>query len=1153
MLTSLMTARRFAPLFWCQFFSAFNDNFIKQSLIILVLFGVGTTAALDIHTATVLTTVATAMLVLPGLLLSGLAGQLADRYDKAVVARRVKLAEIGLIAVAAIGFALHSVPVLMACILGLGIMATLFGPIKYGILPDHLKLEELPAGNALIEAGTFLSILIGIIAGGIAPAFLAGLINTVSGGAAPPNTASWVIAGVMLAIAVVSWASAALIPPTGEAAPTLRVDPNIGRSTMDLVRALFVDAKLFNGSIAVSWFWMVGAVTLSLVPPLAKEVIGGDQTVSTLFLAAFSIGIGIGSVLAAQLVAGRIILVLTPIGAILMGLAGLDIAWVAWRATDAGHGAEALTFWTFLATGTGVRLTIDLALMAIAAGLFIVPVYAAVQAWAEKDARARVVAGVNVMSALFMTAGAGVLAGLQAAGLPTWSLLGLLAVLNIVAGFVFFRTLPMHALRDMILMIYRLLFRLEVKGIEHLETRTPHRIIAINHVSFLDAGLMLALLDKDPVFAIDHTIAKAWWVKPFLKLARAYPLDPSKPMATRGLINAVKAGETLVIFPEGRLTVTGSLMKIYDGAGLIADKSQAEIVPVRIEGLERTPFSRLSRRQVHRQWFPKVKVTFVAPTTLSIDPDLRGKKRRQAAGAALYDVMSDLIFRTTPTDISLFQALAATGDRYRRNRVILEDPLTGTLTYKRAMVAIAVLGSKLSGLTRRGEHVGVLLPNATGVAVTYFALQAIGRVPAMLNYTAGIANLLAACKAAEVGTVLASRAFVERARLTGVVEELEKAVRIIWLEDVRAGIGSWDKIRGFLKAGRQPVRISPDEPAAILFTSGSEGTPKGVVLSHRNILSNCAQAGARIDFGPEDTLFNVLPVFHSFGMTGGLVLPLISGVKCYLYPSPLHYRIIPELIYGVNATIIFGTDTFLTGYAKSANPYDFRSLRYVISGAEAVKPETRRLFNEKFGLRILEGYGVTETSPVLALNTPMFNRNGTVGRILPGMEARLEAVPGISDGGRLFVRGPNVMAGYLRAEKPGVLEPPADGWHDTGDIVAIDNDGYIAIKGRAKRFAKVAGEMVSLTAAEQMLGDLWPEPIAILALPDARKGERLVLVTTHKGAERAEVVARLRDRRAPELMSPAEVIVLDAMPVLGTGKTDYVGLDRLIRDRLVPA
>jgi acyl-[acyl-carrier-protein]-phospholipid O-acyltransferase/long-chain-fatty-acid--[acyl-carrier-protein] ligase len=295
----------------------------------------------------------------------------------------------------------------------------------------------------------------------------------------------------------------------------------------------------------------------------------------------------------------------------------------------------------------------------------------------------------------------------------------------------------------------------------------------------------------------------------------------------------------------------------------------------------------------------------------------------------------------------------------------------------------------------------------------------------------------------------------------------------------------------------------------------------------------------------------VLPLFHSFGLTVGLILPLVSGVQIYLYPSPLHYRTVAELIYGVNATILFGTDTFLNGYARVAHPYDFRSLRYILAGAEAVKEATRRTYLEKFGLRILEGYGVTETAPVLALNTPMFNKFGSVGRILPGMEARLDKVEGVDEGGRLFVRGPNVMLGYLKVDKPGVLEPPEEGWHDTGDIVTIDEQGFISIKGRAKRFAKIGGEMISLAAVEVLAGELWPnDPSAVVAVPDLRKGERLILVTQKKDATRPEFMAFAKSKHASDLMIPAEVWVLDKLPMLGTGKADMMSLGKLVHERI---
>jgi acyl-[acyl-carrier-protein]-phospholipid O-acyltransferase / long-chain-fatty-acid--[acyl-carrier-protein] ligase len=396
-------------------------------------------------------------------------------------------------------------------------------------------------------------------------------------------------------------------------------------------------------------------------------------------------------------------------------------------------------------------------------------------------------------------------------------------------------------------------------------------------------------------------------------------------------------------------------------------------------------------------------------------------------------------------------------------------------------------------------------------------------------------------KAAQVTTVLTSQAFIEKGKLDRLMAAIEGQARVVYLEDVRATVTSVDKIKGLLDGIAPRVPRTANDPAVILFTSGSEGTPKGVVLSHRNILANAAQALARVDANANDKVFNVLPVFHSFGLTGGLMMPMLAGIPIYMYPSPLHYRIVPELIYQTGATILFGTDTFLTGYARSAHAYDFRTLRLVIAGAEPVKDRTRAVYMERYGIRLLEGYGVTETAPVLAMNTPMANRVGTVGRMSPLMEARLDPVPGIEEGGRLSVRGPNVMLGYLRAENPGVLEPLADGWHDTGDIVAIDAQGFIAIKGRAKRFAKIAGEMVSLSVVEAIAAGLWPQAASVaVSIPDPRKGERIVLLTTQKDAERSAMQRQAKAQGAPELAVPAAIIVVDKVPLLGSGKTDYV-------------
>jgi acyl-[acyl-carrier-protein]-phospholipid O-acyltransferase/long-chain-fatty-acid--[acyl-carrier-protein] ligase len=665
--------------------------------------------------------------------------------------------------------------------------------------------------------------------------------------------------------------------------------------------------------------------------------------------------------------------------------------------------------------------------------------------------------------------------------------------------------------------------------------------------------LLGAFLPGKPTFAIDTHIARAWWVKPFLGLFEAFPVDPTNPMAAKAMVRTVREGRTLVIFPEGRITVTGALMKVFDGPGMIADKADAPIIPLRLDGPQYTPASYMGDK-VRTRWFPKITLTVLPPRRFCIEGEMSARERRAIAGRRLYDEMSRMIFDTTDTSRTLFEALCEARHIHGGKRPVVEDAKREPLGYDRLLLAASLLGKKLTEGTLPGEAVGLLLPNVTGVVVAFFGLQAQGRVPAMLNFTAGLANLRSACTAAGINTILTARAFIEQAKLDETVASLERdGLDVLCLEDVSAAIGGGARLWAALtRAGiarrHRALRISPDAPAVILFTSGSEGTPKGVVLTHRNLLSNCAQLAARVDFNASDVVLNALPVFHSFGLTGGALLPLLNGIRTVLYPSPLHYRIVPALAYDCNATILFGTDTFLSGYARMAHGYDFYSVRYIFAGAERVREETRRIYADKFGLRILEGYGATEAGPVIAVNTPMHYKAGTVGRLLPAIEARLEDVPGILEGGRLFIRGPNVMAGYYLASEPGKLRPPEGGWHDTGDIVTLDDAGFCTIRGRARRFAKIGGEMVSLPAVEGYAAAVWPGAgHAVVTRPDAKKGEQLVLFTTEQEADPRSLQAWARASGVTELMVPRDIRVLASLPVLGTGKIDYETLGELAK------
>jgi acyl-[acyl-carrier-protein]-phospholipid O-acyltransferase/long-chain-fatty-acid--[acyl-carrier-protein] ligase len=1132
----LLGKRRFLPLFVTQFCGALNDNVFKNALVILVTYRLAQAAGLN---SQIMATAAAGLFILPFFLFSATAGRLADKLEKKWLIVAIKTAEIAIMALAAWGFAAGSITLLFAVLFLMGVHSTFFGPLKYGILPAHLRPEELLGGNALIEAGTFLAILIGTIAGGLLILAEGGIAATIA---------------AILAVAFAGLLASLFIPPAGAAAPELSLHLNILADTAEMLREARRSRTLWLAMLGISWFWLVGATFLSQFPALAKDVIGADEHVVTLFLAAFTIGIALGSLLCNRLLKGEVSARFVPLGALGISLFTIDLFAASARLPP--EGAALLGVGDFLGTLAGWRITADLTLVALCGGVFIVPLYTLLQARSEERERSRVIAANNILNALFMVVAAVATVALLAAHVGVPQVFLIVAIVNFAVAIWICRLLPGSVLKPLFATLFRLLYRVEVRGIENYVKAGERAVLVANHVSFLDGALLAAFLPGRPTFPVNTFIARLWWARPLLALVDTVTLDPTNPLAAKALVKAVRSGRKCVIFPEGRITVTGALMKIYEGPGMIADKADAPIVPIRIDGAQYTPFSRLKGKERLRR-FPRIAITILEPRRLRVDAALRGRPRRRAIGLQLYDVMVGLIFATTNSRQTLFSAVLDARHVHGGKRPVVEDIERRPISYDRLVAASFVLGWRLAPLAERGERVGVLMPNSVGLAVAFFALQATGRVPALLNFSTGPAGMVAACRAAQLATVLTSRRFIAAAKLEAAAEALAATARLVFLEDIRAGIGLSDRLYGAVAsrfARRRHTHLAsaaPDDPAVVLFTSGTEGAPKGVVLSHANLLANRYQLGAVVDFNPTDAVFNALPLFHSFGLTGGLLLPALAGVKTFLYPTPLHYRIIPELVYDSNATIFFGTDTFLAGYARLANPYDFHSVRYVFAGAERVGDATRRSWAEKFGLRILEGYGLTETAPVLATNTPMHFRAGTVGRLLPGIRHRLEPVEGIAEGGRLVVAGPNVMLGYLKLESPGRLESPPDGWFDTGDIAALDGEGYLRILGRARRFAKIAGEMVSLAAVEALAAQCWPDAHhAVAALPDARRGEQLVLVTEAEDASRDALLAAARQAGHDELFVPRTILPVARLPLLGTGKADYPAIAKLAAERL---
>ncbi|KAB2928827.1 MAG: bifunctional acyl-ACP--phospholipid O-acyltransferase/long-chain-fatty-acid--ACP ligase [Dechloromonas sp.] len=707
-----------------------------------------------------------------------------------------------------------------------------------------------------------------------------------------------------------------------------------------------------------------------------------------------------------------------------------------------------------------------------------------------------------------------------------------------------------NLLRPLLRALAMLFFRVDVRF--HQSDFSHQRLLVVaNHESFLDGLLLGLFLPIDPVFVVHTGVVRRWYFRLLLSQVDYLAVDPTSPMAMKHVIRLIESGRPVVIFPEGRITQTGSLMKVYDGPAFVAAKTGATVIPVRLDGASRSYFSRLSGKYP-KEVFPKIRLTVLPEAHFPMPEAATAKLRRRRAGEQMRKLMQEMIFASRPTQ-TLFGALCDAATVYGRSRRLLEDVKQIEYSYNDLLKMALILGRQIERVSAPGEKVGLLLPNLVPTIGLIFGLTARKRVPAMLNYTAGTDAMQAACDAAEVKTVVTSRAFVEQAKLGDKLAGL-RGVELLYLEDIRERIGLGDKLWLVLWGLRFPhafeLHASPEAAAVVLFTSGSEGKPKGVVLPHRAILANIAQIRAVIDFSVDDKVLNALPIFHSFGLTAGALLPVLTGANLFLYPSPLHYRVIPEVAYDRNCTVLFGTSTFLGNYAKFAHPYDFYRLRYVVAGAEKLSEAVRSQWFEKFGVRIFEGYGATETAPVLAVNTPMAYKTGTVGNLLPGIEHRLVPVPGIDNGGILHVRGPNVMAGYLKAEQPGVLQPPVsaagDGWYETGDVVSIDDEGFVRIVGRVKRFAKIAGEMVSLEVVEKLAVATAPDkPHAASSQPDESKGEALVLFTTDPALSREALAAKARELGLPELAVPRKIKVVEALPLLGTGKIDYVTLKQM--------
>ena len=700
-------------------------------------------------------------------------------------------------------------------------------------------------------------------------------------------------------------------------------------------------------------------------------------------------------------------------------------------------------------------------------------------------------------------------------------------------------------------LLLRLLFGFRVHNPSALAAPGPVMLLP-NHVSWFDWLFVAVCLDNQWRIVTSRQAAQTSWGHRFIMLNRfTFPVDFDSPFAVKRMAEFLRAGGKLVIFPEGRLSRTGALMKLFDGTGFLLFKTNAKVITCYLRGANRLPFSPNPNR---KKLFPRVSAHFSAVLTPPVLTGTTTMRARHKLTRWLYDTMVkqqfDIELDATPKNV-----LAAILEMARQfpGVVVLEDAMHRKLTYRRLLTGAGAMAQQWRQRWPGGDNarIGVLLPASLAVPVTMLSLWAAEKIPAIFNFSTGIATMLACAQLAGVKQIITSKTFLERAKLN--VQAMKDAgIEFIFLEDVRAQIPLWRTWCSLLRVSLNPRGLIPkpqSEVAVVLFTSGSEGVPKGVELTHTNLLANIRQILAVFDLNDSDRLFNAMPLFHSFGVIG-MALPLIHGCYVFLYPSPLHYRVIPTLIYELDCTVFFGTNTFLNGYARKANPFDFRTLRLLVAAAEKLQEATANTWARQFGERVLEAYGATECSPCVTVNTPLYPRFGSAGRFMPGMDYKFEPVEGVAEGGRLWVRGPNIMRGYLNAEANEQFLA-AGGWYDTGDVARVDEDGFLHILGRLKRFAKVSGEMVSLTAAEEALAGAFPQyglrlQIAILARPDADRGEVLIAVSNEPKLQLEQIRAAIKSKGLSNLYLPKELKYMRDIPKLGTGKVNHRELQQTI-------
>ncbi len=1123
-----------------QFCGAFNDNAWKLIVALLAIRHVGQAlqpgAAFEAASQSQ-TTLAFVIFTLPLVLISPFAGILSDRRSKRAVIIALKAVEVGLMTAATLTLFLDpSGGTLPLLVLGLmGVQTALFSPAKYGILPELVSHERLSAGNGLLELWTFVAIIAGTAGAGP-------LLGLTDG-------APWLAGLALTAVAGIGLTASWTIPPVRAA----RSEGGLGASLLTAFAAIRADRALRLAILGAASFWTLASLVGQDILIYTKSALHLSDSTSGLPLAVLAAGIGIGAVIAGKLSASKVEYGLIPLGA--TGLAATLLA--------LGLVSPALR-------GT----MIGMSLLGVSCGFIIVPINALIQWRAPGEFRGAVIALSNTFvytGILLGSLGSGALAQIGLSASQILVAAGLVTIL--LTGWALW-LVPNAFLRLLLVLLTHTFYRLRVVGRAHVPLEGGALLVP-NHVSFVDALLLIASVDRPIRFLVHAAYYHHPVFKPIARLSGALPIASTG--APREILRSIREagnlldqGEIVCIFPEGQITRTGTLLPFRSGFERIVKGRSVPIIPVHLDRVWGSIFSfvqgRFFTKWPERIPYP-VTVSFGAP----LPPDTTAAGVRQAVLE-----LAESAWRLRKADRPTLHRSAIRALRRHPLRLAFADVTRPKVSCFQALVGVIALARVLRSSWRGQQNVGILLPPTVGGALVNIAATLSGRTTVNLNYTAGRAGMASAIERAELRTVVTSRVFVEKANL-----ELPENATYLWMEDIRSRIGTMDKLTAMLLAVLAPVRLlervagaerppSVDDLATIIFSSGSTGEPKGVMLSHFSIDSNVNSVAQVFRVSQEDRLIGILPFFHSFGYLTTLWFAAIHGVAVIFHPSPLDAPAIGELIHRYRVSILMATPTFLQLYLRRCLPEQFGSLRVVLTGAEKLPDRLAQAFEDRFGIRPIEGYGVTECAPVIAVNCPDFRaagffqpgtKRGTVGQPIPGVAVRIvdpdtdEPRP-VGTSGLLLVRGPNVMNGYLGRDDL-TAAVMRDGWYVTGDIALIDEDGFLRITDRLSRFSKIGGEMVphgTVEEALQVAAGAETTVFAVTSVPDEKKGEQLAVLHTLSEDDIPPILEKVAASGLPNLFMPRRdrFIKVDSIPVLGTGKLDLRAIKRVALDQLAP-